>query len=79
MANVRVAFEVLKGLIPEKIREVKVKPGFKYVRTHKKFDIKMDGKFTRKSRLVAGGHNMTPPYSITFSSVVTRKVLDCHL
>ena len=43
------------------------------------FDIKMDGKFTRKSRLVAGGHNMTPPYSITFSSVVTRKVLDCHL
>ena len=33
------------------------------------FDIKMDGKFTRKARFVAGGH---PPSSITYSSVVSQ-------
>ena len=53
------------------MREVKVKPGFKYVGTHMVFDIKMDGKFTRRPRLVAGGYNTAPPFSITYSSVVT--------
>jgi Reverse transcriptase (RNA-dependent DNA polymerase). len=36
------------------------------------FDIKMDGKFTRKARLVAGGHTTDPPASATYSSVVSR-------
>ena len=31
MDNVLVAFEVLKGVTPEQIREVKVNPGFKYL------------------------------------------------
>ena len=36
------------------------------------FDIKMDGKFTRKCRFVAGGHTTDPPSSSTYSSVVSR-------
>ena len=32
----------------------------------------MDGKFTRKARLVAGGHTTSPPAGITYSSVVAR-------
>jgi len=34
------------------------------------FDVKMD--FTRKARLVAGGHMTETPSSITYSSVVSR-------
>ena len=36
------------------------------------FDIKMDGKFTRKSRSVAKRHTTSPPSSITYSTVVNR-------
>ena len=35
----------------------------------------MDGNFNRKPRLLAGGHNMEHPSSITYSSVVTRKTV----
>ena len=42
-----------------------VKPGFKHVGTHIIFDIKIDGKFTRKYKLLAGGHKTAPPFSIT--------------
>ena len=55
--------------------EVKLKPGFKYVGTHMIFDIKMNSKFTHKSRLVPGGHNMAPPFSITYYSVVIREIV----
>ena len=61
MANVRVAFEVLNGVTPDQMRELKVKPGSKYFGTHMIFDIKMDGKFTRKVRLVAGRNKTAPP------------------
>ena len=40
---------------------------------HMIFDIKMGGKFTIKSRLVADGHTIAPPSSITYSSVVSRE------
>ena len=50
----------------------KVKPGYKYCTTHMVFDIKIDGKFTRKARLVADGHKTDAPASITYSSVVSR-------
>ena len=33
----------------------------------------MDGKFTRKSRIVAGGHKTALPSSITYSIVVTKE------
>ena len=72
MANIRVAFEVLKGVTLGHMREGKVKPGFKYVGSQMIFDIKMDGKFTCKAILVAGGRDMAPPLSTTYSSVVTR-------
>ena len=36
------------------------------------FDIKMNGRFTRKARYVANGHTTDPPYSITYSRVVSR-------
>lgn len=42
----------------------KVKPGYKYCITHMVFDIKMDGKFTRKARLVADGHKTDAPASV---------------
>jgi hypothetical protein len=40
------------------------------VKCHWIFDIKMD--FTRKARLVAGGHTTEAPASLTYSSVVSR-------
>ena len=57
------------------MREVKVKPVFKHVRAHMNFVINMDGKFTRKSRLVVGGRKMSPPSSITYSSFVSREIV----
>ena len=44
--------------------------GYKEITVHMVFDIKMD--FTRKARLVAGGHMTDAPPSVTYSSVVTR-------
>jgi len=35
------------------------------------YDVKMD--FTRKTRLVAGGHVTQPPAILTYASVVTRE------
>ena len=49
-----------------------MKPGYSFCGTHMIFDIKMDGKFTRKARLVANGHLTDAPSSITYSSVVSR-------
>ena len=50
-----------------------VKPGFKYVRTYMFFNIKLDGKFTRRYILVEGRHKMEPPLSMNYSSFVTRE------
>ena len=65
MANVSIAFEVLKGVKPEQMRERKVKSGLKFVGTHVIFYTKMDNKFTRKYRLVEVRHETAPPLSIT--------------
>ena len=75
MDNVRVSLNVLKVVKPEQTREVKVKPGYKYVGTHMVFDIKMVGKFTCKARLLSGGHKTAPSLSITYYSVVTREIV----
>lgn len=72
MKNVRVAFEKLDGVTESQMRSGKARPGFKYVGVHMVFDIKMDGQFTRKARLVADGHTTDAPSSITYSSVVSR-------
>jgi hypothetical protein len=64
MTNVRIAFEVQdKGKSPP--------VGYRRIPCHLIFDIKMD--FTRKARLVAGGHVTDPPSSITYSSVVSQE------
>jgi hypothetical protein len=63
MSNNRLAFKFLED-------EEKVPIGYKWIRCHMIFDVKMD--FTRKARYVAGGHMTDPPASITYSSVVSR-------
>lgn len=44
--------------------------GYKKIPLHIIFDVKMD--FTRKFRLVAGGHVTKVPLNLTYSSVVSR-------
>ena len=53
--------------------KVKIEPGYEHVNVHMIFDIDMDGKFTRKSRLMVDGHTTAPPSPITYSSVVSRE------
>ena len=48
-------------------------PTYKEASVHMVFDIKLDGKFTRKARLVADGHKTETPTSSTYSSVVSRE------
>lgn len=45
-------------------------PGYQKIPYHFVFDIKMD--FTRKARLVAGGHVTDVPSVVTYSSIVSR-------
>ncbi len=75
MANVRIAFEVDNDVTPEQARTNKFYVGFQEIKLHMVFVIKMDGKFTRKARLVAGGHTTDPPAAITYSSVVSRDTI----
>jgi len=72
MTNVRVAFEKLDNVSQDQMRTGKIKPGYSYCSTHMILDIKMDGAFTRKARLVADGHKTKPPASVAYSSVVSR-------
>ncbi len=64
MTNNAVAFEFLEpgDSIPH---------GYKKISLHMVFYIKLD--FTRKARLVAGGHLIDVPASMTYSSVVSRE------
>jgi hypothetical protein len=45
--------------------------GYKKISLHMVFDIKMD--FTRKARLVAGGHLTDVPASMTYSSIISHE------
>ncbi len=71
MKNVRVAFQRWNadgsGPGPSSLQ------GYQEIKCHMIFDIKMDGDFTRKARLVAGGHTTETPASSTYSSVVSRE------
>ncbi len=72
MSNVKVAFKKWgKGTVDD-ARSGQRLPAYQEIQCHMIFDIKMDGKFTRKARFVAGGHTTDPPSSITYSSVVSR-------
>jgi hypothetical protein len=67
------AFEKWNKGTPEDLRSGKQKlPGFEEIGCHMVFDIKMDGKFTRKARYVANGNETEPPTAQTYASVVSR-------
>jgi hypothetical protein len=72
MSNVRVAFTPQEDMTIEQARSNQHLVGHQEIKCHIIFDIKMDGKFTRKARFVAGGHTTEPPAAITYSSVVSR-------
>jgi len=72
MKNVRIAFRKWDGSIVD-ARGGKKLVGYQEIKCHMIFDIKMDGKFTRKARFVAGGHTVEKPEPVaTYSSVVSR-------
>ena len=64
MTNVCIAFEKLDGVAPDGTRKGNIKPGYEHINVHIIFDIKMDGRFTRKARLLADGHTTAPTSSI---------------
>ena len=70
MTNICISFEKLEGVTPDEIIKGKIKPGYENVNLHMIFDLRIDGKFTRKARLVADSHTIEPPSSVTYSSVV---------
>jgi Reverse transcriptase (RNA-dependent DNA polymerase). len=64
MKNTSVAFKYLEeGKDPP--------PGYEYAPLHLIFDVKMD--FTRKARLVFGGHRTSDPEGSTYAGVVSRE------
>ena len=65
MKNARVAFKEYDGN-PEQLI------GFKQITAHLSFYVKLGENFRRKARLVADGHKMDTPASMTYSTVVSR-------
>lgn len=63
MKNTKPAFQILES-------SEKVPIGSQFIKCHIIFDVKLD--FTRKAQLVAGGHKMSTPASLTYSSGVSR-------
>ena len=73
MKNVRITFEKIDDVTTDEMRKVNIKSGYKHVNVHMIFCINMEGKFTRKEILVANGHTIAPPSSITYSRFVSRE------
>jgi hypothetical protein len=74
MGKVKVAFNRWDGGTLEEVRNGKHLVGFQEIGCHVIFNVKMDdGNFTRKVRLVTGGHTTVAPASITCSSVLLCK------
>jgi len=75
LKNVKVAFKLwdhADTVTADQLRaNHELLPTFQEVKYHFVFDVKMD--FTRKARLVAGGHMTKPPDTDTYSSVVSRE------
>ena len=71
-ANVCIEFDKIDNITPYEMIKQKIRPGYKRVNVNMIFNIKMNGKFIKKSRLVADGHTTSPQPSITYSSVVSR-------
>ena len=63
MTNVDIAFDFLEPNAPIPLFH-------KFIVLHMIFDVKMD--FSRKGRLVAGGHMTNPPTSMTYSIAISH-------
>ena len=61
MTNFRISFEKLDGVTHDEMRKGKINPVYEHINVHMIFDIKMDGKFTRKERLVADSRKTALP------------------
>ena len=73
MTNVHIEFYTLDRVTRNETRKEKVRPGYEHVNVHMIFNIKIDGRLTRKAKLVSDGHITAPPSSITYSSVLSRE------
>ena len=70
MSRIHVAFEKwVNGTTQEEAKQKLIV--YQEVRCHMIFDVEMSG-LVQKSRLVAAGHTMDTPSSITYSSVVSH-------
>ena len=78
MTNACIEFDNIYGVTPDYMSTGKIKPGYEHVNFHMVFGINMDGKFTRKELLVSDEHKTSPPSSIIYSSVVSRRLLGLH-
>ncbi len=67
MANARIAFKILAA-------DKSVPIGYQKIPCHMVFDVKMED-FTRKARLVAGGHKTDAPLTITYASIVSHETV----
>ena len=79
MKNVRVAFEAWEEGSLDDSRHGQKLVVYQEIRCHMIFDIKMDRRFTRKARYVAGGHTTDTPSSITYSSLCSEIVSGFNL
>ena len=70
MGKAKTAFQKVDGFTPDECRQNKALVRYQDIKRHWIFDIKMDRKFTRKARFVAGGHMTEPLLSMTFSIVI---------
>ena len=67
MKNIRPALEAFEG------NKSDLPIGYKEVKCHVVWDIKLGENFRRKARFVAGGHQTEVPTSLSYSSVVSRE------
>ena len=71
MKAVRIAFKILGN-------DKKPPPASQFMKCHMIFDIKMED-FRRKARLVAGGHMMETPKTLTYASIMSRETVQIAL
>ena len=78
MENVHNEFDRVDSVSPANIRKRKIIPGYDHVGINMIFEIRIDGKFTRKI-LVYEGNTTDPQFYITYSRVVFREIISIKL
>jgi len=73
MKNVWIAYKCWNGNLVGENTNSSTPIGYQEIHCHMIFDIKMDGKFTRKACFVRGGHMTEVPSSSTYSSVASQE------